>query len=107
MGERNMRRFALTGERIDVAEALRIGFVHQHCADLENGLAAIVDALLRGAPGAMRSLKASLREASPIATNATAVPALHHLMQSPEAIEGIASFREKRNPAWYPPNEGD
>jgi 1,4-dihydroxy-2-naphthoyl-CoA synthase len=26
-----------------------------------------------------------------------------HNPKTPEAIEGIASFREKRKPSWYPP----
>jgi enoyl-CoA hydratase/carnithine racemase len=107
MGARHMRRYALTGERITVSDAFRIGLVHQHAADIEPALDALVDALLHAAPRATATLKAALREASPRTGDAHPghAPSLADLLQSPEAIEGIASFREKRTPAWYPPPE--
>jgi len=103
MGYRSFRRYGQSGERIGAAEALRIGLAHEVCAadDLDRKAAEIVDALLHGAPLAMRELK---QAAAAIATPALPAAAGPHVdpTKSPEAIEGIASFREKRKPKWYP-----
>ena len=104
MGHRSFRRYGLSGERIAPAEALRIGLVHQVCdaASLDETLARIADDLLHGAPGALATLKeASAPFASPPLSAVLAYRAPHN-PRSPEAIEGIASFREKRKPSWYP-----
>lgn len=104
IGHRAFRRYGLSGERIAAADALRLGLVHQTCtADaLEETCAGIADALLHGAPGAIATLKrAAAQYASPTlaAILETQVP---HDPKSAEALEGIASFREKRKPSWYP-----
>jgi methylglutaconyl-CoA hydratase len=104
MGHRNFRRYGLSGERIKAAEALRLGLVHELCdaASLEETVARIADELLHGAPGAIATLKeASAPFASP-PLPAILVHRAPHNPKSPEAIEGIASFREKRKPSWYP-----
>jgi len=104
MGHRSFRRYGLSGERIAAAEALRLGLAHAVCeaASLDDTLARIADELLHGAPGALRALKRAAAEfASPtLATILANRPA--HDPKSPEALEGIASFREKRKPRWYP-----
>jgi len=104
MGHRAFRRYGFSGERIVPAEALRIGLVHQVCdaASLEDTLARIADELLHGAPGAIATLKEA---AAPFASPPLAAILAHrapHNPKSPEAIEGIAAFREKRKPRWYP-----
>ena len=104
MGHRAFRRYGLSGERIVAAEALRLGLVHQVCdaASLEETVARIADELLHGAPGAIAALKeASALFASPPLSAILAHRAPHN-PKTPEAIEGIASFREKRKPSWYP-----
>jgi methylglutaconyl-CoA hydratase len=104
MGHRNFRRYGLSGERIVPAEALRLGLVHEVCdaASLEDTVARIADELLHGAPGAI----AALKEASaPFAVPPLSAILAHrapHSAKTLEAIEGIASFREKRKPSWYP-----
>lgn len=103
MGDRAFRRYGLSGERIGAAEALRIGLVHELCTPqtLDATIGGIADALLHGAPGAIRELKEACgRLAAP--PNAGADEAGHGPARTPEAIEGIASFREKRKPRWYP-----
>jgi methylglutaconyl-CoA hydratase len=104
MGHRSFRRYGLSGERIMPADALRLGLVHQVCdaASLEEILTRIADELLHGAPGAIATLKeASAPFASPPLSAILAHRAPHD-PKTPEAIEGIASFREKRKPSWYP-----
>ena len=105
MGHRSFRRYGLSGERIAPAEALRIGLAHEVCSaeKLEETLAAIADALLHGAPGAIRELKADMdRFASPPVADILARRKPHDPTNSEEAREGIASFKEKRKPSWYP-----
>ncbi len=108
IGVRQVRRYAQTGERFGAAEARRIGLVHE-VVPLE-GLAAagekVVDALLHNAPGANAATKATtLRHAWTDAQIAhfDAIVAAHAAgRQSAEAAEGMASFHEKREAAWYP-----
>jgi methylglutaconyl-CoA hydratase len=105
IGHRNFRRYGLSGERIAAAEALRLGLAHEICATdaLDETLARIADALLQGAPGAIGALKnAAAQYASPTLSAILAAQPAHD-PKTPEALEGIASFREKRKPSWYPP----
>jgi methylglutaconyl-CoA hydratase len=106
MGLRNFRRYGLSGERIGAAEALRIGMAHTMCMadELDRAIAETADALLHGAPGAIRDLKLACAgfAMSPWSAEAVTRSATHQLVRTPEAAEGIASFREKRKPSWYP-----
>jgi methylglutaconyl-CoA hydratase len=105
IGHRSFRRYGLSGERITAAEALRLGLVHQICpADaLDETLAGIADEFLQGAPGAISALKsAAAQYASPTLSTILATQPAAHNPKTPEALEGIASFREKRKPSWYP-----
>lgn len=105
IGHRAFRRYGLTGERIQAPDALRLGLVHEVCEPtaLDATLTQITDALLLGAPHATSALKAAAaRYASPnLAEIMASVPPPHDA-KSPEAQEGIAAFREKRKPNWYP-----
>ena len=108
MDYRAFRRYGLSGERFSAAEALRMGLVHQvaPAGEIEAALSAIIEALLLGAPGAIAALKATAtRLAAPSITEAL-LRALEagsaDMLQTAEAKEGIASFLEKRKPAWYP-----
>ena len=101
LGERSFLRYGLTGERFSAADALRVGLVHEvvEVERLEDRLAAIADALLHGAPGAQRDFKTEMRNAAAPLVSRRANTDIHH---SAEALEGIASFKEKRKPSWYP-----
>jgi methylglutaconyl-CoA hydratase len=104
IGERGLRRYALSGERFASAEALRLGLVHQVCEAiaLDDVLARLLDDLLHGAPGAISEFKSAVAQVATPSLSATLAntPARH--AQSEEAREGVASFREKRKPSWYP-----
>lgn len=108
LGPRALGRFALTGERFDAATAHRIGLVHQVCAPdrLDEAASPMIEALLTAAPEATATTKALVEESllhdgEPHFNDALAQEgATRRLM--PEAAEGLASFAEKRLPAWYP-----
>jgi methylglutaconyl-CoA hydratase len=108
MGLRHARRYAITGERFDAAEALRIGLIHEvHAPDaIEARLAGILDETLRSAPTAIAVTKASLLGANGLTLDARAMDELarESWMQraSAEGREGLAAFREKRRPYWAP-----
>jgi methylglutaconyl-CoA hydratase len=105
IGHRAFRRYGLSGERIAAMDALRLGLVHEVCEGLvlEATLERIVDALLLGAPHASAALKAAAaRYASPNLDEIAAHVQPPHDPKSEEAQEGIAAFREKRKPGWYP-----
>jgi methylglutaconyl-CoA hydratase len=101
MGERAFVRYGLTGERFSAVDALRLGLVHDvvEADKLDDRLAAIADALLHGAPGAQRDFKNEMRDAAAPLVIKRSNADIH---RSPEAQEGIASFKEKRKPNWYP-----
>ena len=102
LGPRALRRYGLSGERIAAAAALRLGIVG---AVLEEGKAdaeveALLDALLHSAPGAVREFKRRLGIYGTLPP-ADTQPGDAEL--EAERQEGVASFREKRKPAWYVP----
>ena len=108
LGPGRMRRYSLTCERFDARRAFEIGLVDEVCpaGGLDATATPILDALLHVPPRAMAESKASiLRYAglyhTPDEIEAMALP--HGLKRlSAEADEGLASFLEKREPAWYP-----
>ncbi len=107
LGQRIVGRLALTGERFAAAEALRIGLVHELSpADrLEAAAARIVENLLMAAPDAVRMTKLLVAEAVETANSQALAERIiaegASRRRSPEAAEGLASFAEKRRPAWY------
>ena len=104
MGNRNFRRYGLSGERFTATDAQRLGLVHQICdtATLEETIARIADEFLLGAPDALAKLKSAVAEFAVPSLSAMLAYRPPHSAKTPEAIEGIASFREKRKPSWYP-----
>jgi methylglutaconyl-CoA hydratase len=113
IGVRNVRRYGLTCERFGAAEAQAMGLVHQVCPEggLDAAAAPVIDALLMSAPDATAQTKRrALVEAGLVLTDEhfEALIVEHSAKrQTDEAVEGLASFLEKRPPAWYPgPAEG-
>jgi len=106
VGVRQVRRYALTGERFDAAEARRIGLVHDVVpADrLDAAGARIVEAILRNGPDAIAQTKALALESAWARIDAGRFDSLveRHAAkrQSAEAAEGLASFAEKRAAKW-------
>jgi methylglutaconyl-CoA hydratase len=106
IGLRQVRRYALTGERFGAEEARRIGLVHEvvPLAGLEAAGARIVDHLLQNDAAAIAETKAiAFRHAAADLDAATfdrLVEAHADKRRSPEAAEGLASFAEKRAARW-------
>ncbi len=109
IGLRAYRRLALSGTRLAAADALRSGLVDEvHAAgDVAKALDAAIEAFLLGAPGAQAELKAHLNRAYPGIMDELRAAREHHAnidtFATPEALEGVAAFLERRKPAWYPP----
>ena len=106
VGVRQVRRYALTGERFGAAEARRIGLVHEvvPAAELAAAGERIVDHLLANGPEAIRQTKAhALASAWGDVDDVTfdrLVKAHAAKRRSAEAAEGLASFAEKRAARW-------
>jgi methylglutaconyl-CoA hydratase len=106
IGVRQVRRYALTGERFDANEARRIGLVHEVVPrdQLETRGAEVVAQLLENGPAAMAETKACAldyaygRQAGTDMT--TLVQSHSDKRQTGEAAEGLASFAEKRSARW-------
>lgn len=110
IGERACRRFFLTGERFDAAEAFRLGLVHDLAADeadLDDKIGTIVDALLACSPAAQLAAKELIRAVAnrPVTSELIQDTAerIAKVRASPEGREGVAAFLEKRRASWVPP----
>jgi len=104
IGARQVRRYALSGERFGAEEARRIGLVHDvvPLPGLEAAGAKIVDQLLQNAPQANAETKATALEyawGNPRELEKL-VKAHAAKRRSREAAEGLASFAEKRAARW-------
>jgi methylglutaconyl-CoA hydratase len=108
IGARQVRRYALSGERFGAQEARRIGLAHEvvPLAELEAAGERLVAQLLQNAPEANAQTKAA---ALGLAWGAVDDATLERLVaqhaakrRSAEATEGLASFVEKRAASWQP-----
>jgi methylglutaconyl-CoA hydratase len=105
IGARAARRYFLTGERFDAAEAARIGLVHEVAPPdaLDARVDAIVAALLECGPAAVATAKEIVREVSRLPREQAidyTVRTIARARVSPEGQEGLAAFLEKRKPRW-------
>jgi methylglutaconyl-CoA hydratase len=106
MGARMARRYFLTAEVFDAEEAHRIGLLSALVPALELGTAleGVVKHLLAGGPRALAEIKDLIRAvgAGPVddALIADTARRIAEIRVTEEGREGIASFLEKRKPAW-------
>lgn len=108
MGMRQVRRYAITGERFGAEEARRIGLVHEVVPldRLEARGNEIVAQILENSPSAMAKTKQHILESAwggfDRATLDKLIDSHSEARQTAEAAEGLASFAEKRRAAWAP-----
>jgi len=106
MGGNASRRYFLTAERFGAQEALRIGFVHEvvSAEALDAKVAEIVKALVNNSPNAVQQAKVLVREVVGQEVNdgllADTAERIAQIRASDQGREGVASFLEKRKPAW-------
>ena len=108
IGERQARRYMLSAEVFDGTQAQRIGLVHELAAPdaLDATLAQMIAALAAGGPLALGETKRLIRavvdrpvDDELLADTAARIAAAR---ASDEGQEGMASYFEKRRPAWAP-----
>lgn len=106
IGVRQVRRYALTGERFDVKEAHRIGLVHEivPLAELTAAGERIASQVLASGPEAVAQTKDCVLRSAWGNLDDDAFSALVNMhagrRQSNEAAEGFAAFLEKRPAQW-------
>jgi methylglutaconyl-CoA hydratase len=106
MGERMARRYFLTAEVFDAAEAYRVGMLSALVdpGKLDAVIDSIVQNLLGGGPQAHAKIKDLIRAVAhrPVddALVADTAKRIAEIRVSPEGREGIASFLEKRKASW-------
>ncbi len=105
MGEAMARRVFFSARRFDAAEAVRLGLLARSVpsSDLDAAVEAEVTPYLSCAPGAVAEAKALVRRLGPKideAAVADTIDALVRRWESPEAMEGITAFFDRRKPTW-------
>ena len=106
IGSRAMRRYFITAERFDSAEAYRLGLVHEvvRAEDLEERVEKLSRCLLRNGPQAMASVKALVSEVALSYLDddliADTAERIAETRASAEGREGLSAYLEKRNPDW-------
>lgn len=106
MGENASRRYFLTAERFGAQEALRIGFAHEVVSTetLDAKVTEIVKALVNNSPNAVQQAKVLVRDVAGQPVNdallADTAERIAQIRASDQGREGVASFLEKRKPAW-------
>lgn len=111
IGERAARRYFLTAERFDAAEAWRLGLVHDLGSsheEMDKKIATIIEAILACGPVAQREAKELIRAVAqrPVTSEVIQDTAerIARVRSSPEGREGVAAFLEKRRASWVPPD---
>jgi methylglutaconyl-CoA hydratase len=106
IGERTARRYFLSAEVFDAEEAYRIGLLSGlvPAESLDGAIEALLEQLLACGREALAKIKDLIRTvaAAPIDDSLIADTArrIAEIRASPEGREGVASFLEKRKPAW-------
>ena len=110
MGRRAARRYFLTAEAFDAAEARRTGLVHAVAedADIEDVLASLLDALSKGGPTAQAAAKALIADVAHLPAEKLrdeTAARIAEIRAGEEGREGVSAFLEKRKPNWIPDSD--
>ena len=109
MGQHHARRYMLSGEEFDSAEAFRTGLVHDICEEPE--LNALVGRMLAhlysSGPNAIAAVKKLMPEVAGRRIDEvlveTTAQRLAEIRTTAEAQEGLTAFLEKRRASWVTP----
>jgi methylglutaconyl-CoA hydratase len=107
IGPGHARRYFLSGERFDAAEARRIGLVSEHCGldELDAVVVRIADEMLAAGPEAQARIKRMIREAANLSWEAYRVTTPQQIAEArmgEEGQAGLASFRDRVPAPWVP-----
>ena len=106
IGERNSRRFFLTGERFGAEVAREINLVHEVTeeSELENKVEFYIKLFSKNGPNAVLAAKKIVADISNKEIDSTIInhtcKVISKLRMSDEGKEGVSAFLEKRNPNW-------
>jgi methylglutaconyl-CoA hydratase len=106
LGERAARRYFATAEQFDCATALRLSFVSEAVSEdkLDDTVQQIAAVLCSNGPHAVRACKALVQDVAGRELDEALIEETAGLIAqvraSAEGREGVASFLEKRAPAW-------
>ena len=106
IGPRHALRYFQSAERISAERALAIGLVSEVTSveGLDAGVAALVEPLLVGAPGAQKAAKDLIEaikgRAIDAATLEDTAQRIARQRATPEGRDGVAAFLDKRPPGW-------
>lgn len=105
LGAHNAMKLYITGERFSGRDAVRLGLAHRAvpAGALREAVQEEIDMICLGGPNAVRECKKLVRRVSALSIDegfAETAPWSNQVFRTPEAAEGMAAFREKRQPAW-------
>ena len=109
LGEQASRRYVVTAERFDAAQARALGLVHEVVAadDLDAKVDEIVTTLINNGPAAVKACKRLVQDLAgrPIddALRADTAKRIADIRASVEGKEGVQAFLHKREPSWHDP----
>jgi len=109
IGERQARRYMLSGEEFDCAEAWRIGLVHDLVEEefLGTCVGEMLGQLYSSGPKAVHAIKQLIPKSahSPIGPGIIdeTSKVIADIRATAEAQEGLTAFLEKRKPSWTEP----
>ena len=109
IGERHARRYFVSGEEFDAAEAYRIGLLHDivEIDDLNAAVGAMLSQVYCGGPLAIAAAKQQISDIAHAGITAAIIAdtarTIADIRATPEAQEGLTAFLEKRKAAWITP----
>ncbi len=103
IGERNARRYMLTGDRFKAEKAKEIGLVSEITDDMDSSVNRIAESILSCGPDALKNCKNLIRKCGEEELHSIkdwTSDLIATLRAGVEGQEGMTSFLEKRNPNW-------
>ncbi len=106
IGARQARRYFVTGERFDAAQARDIGLLHsvRPAGELDDAVTEVLDSILSCGPVAQHEAKRLIRSVANRVIDHNILDetagGIARIRASAEGKEGVTSFLEKRKPYW-------